>query len=81
MACINNLRQIDAAETDGLFAKETDLKPGDEIRFTNASQPFLKLSRTKITPCPSGGIYRLGENGKPPTCSLGSTVTPAHILP
>jgi hypothetical protein len=79
-ACINNLRQIDAAANQ--FALENHLTNGDRINFPNDLTPYIKLNRyNKIPPCPSGGIYFVGRVGKIPTCSLGTTVTPAHVLP
>ena len=79
-ACINNLRQIDAAANS--FALENRLTNGDAIRFPDDLTNFLKLtSAGKIPPCPSGGIYHIGKVGEQPVCSLGSTVMPAHVLP
>jgi type II secretory pathway pseudopilin PulG len=78
-ACINNLRQIDAAVNQ--FALEHQLTNGDRINFPNDLTPYIKLnSQGKIPSCPSGGIYHVGRIGKNPTCSL-STLTPAHALP
>jgi general secretion pathway protein G len=77
-ACINNLRQIDAAKnewalennkTNGTPVTEADIKPYIKL---DASGNFLK--------CPAGGIYTIGSVGQPPVCSLGTTVSPAHVL-
>lgn len=79
-ACINNMRQIDAAANQ--FALEKHLTYGDRIDFPNDLTPYIKLnSKGKIPPCPSGGFYTLNKVGDKPTCSLGTTVTPAHVLP
>ena len=79
-ACINNLRQIDAAANQ--FALEHNLTNGDRINFPNDLTPYIILnSKGKISPCPSGGTYHVGRVGIAPTCSLGTTVTPAHVLP
>jgi len=79
-ACINNLRQIDAAANQ--FALENHLTNGDRINFPNDLTPYIKLnSGGKIPGCPQGGIYSLKKVGDSPTCSLGTTVTPAHVLP
>ena len=78
--CINNLRQIDAAANG--FALEHHLTNGDKINFPNDLTPYIKLNQDgKIPPCPAGGVYHVGRVGKAPTCSLGSSVTPAHALP
>lgn len=79
-ACINNLRQIDAAANQ--FALDHGKKAGDAINFPNDLTPYIKLdSQGKIPSCPAGGIYSLKKVGDAPTCSLGTTVTPAHVLP
>jgi len=78
--CINNLRQIDAAVNE--FALEHHLTNGNRINFPSDLTPYVKLDANgKIRSCPSGGIYHVGRVGKAPTCSLGTTVTPAHVLP
>jgi hypothetical protein len=81
IACINNLRQLDAAANQ--FALEHQLTNGDHINFPNDLTSYLKLDASgKIAAhCPSGGVYHLSKVGEAPTCSLGSTVTPAHVLP
>jgi hypothetical protein len=79
-ACINILRQIDAAANQ--FALDNHLTNGDRINFPNDLTPYIELnSAGKIPPCPSGGLYHISRVGKAPTCSLGTTVTPAHVLP
>jgi Domain of unknown function (DUF4190) len=79
-ACINNLRQIDAAANE--FALEHHKQTGDAINFPDDLTPYIKLdSQGKIPSCPAGGIYSIKKVGDMPTCSLGTTVTPAHVLP
>jgi hypothetical protein len=79
-ACINNLRQIDGAAQQ--FALEHHLTNGDAINFPDDLTPYIKLnSAGKIPSCPQGGIYHISKVGEKPTCSLGTTVTPAHVLP
>ena len=79
-ACINNLRQIDAAANQ--FALEAHLKTGDAISFPNDLTPYIKLnSVNSLPPCPAGGTYADATVGAIPTCTLGTTVTPAHVLP
>lgn len=78
-ACINNLRQIDAAEN--YFAVVNHLTNGATVDFPNDLTPYIKLTKDgKIPGCPAGGVYHIGPVGTPPTCSLGTTVTPAHVL-
>ena len=79
IACINNLRQIDAAKsewalengkTNGVVVTENDLKL------------YIKLdSKGNFPKCPQGGIYTIGKVGEKPTCSLGTTLGPPHVLP
>jgi prepilin-type N-terminal cleavage/methylation domain-containing protein len=79
-ACINNLRQIDAAANQ--FALEKGKSTGSSITLTSDLTPYIKLnSANKIPPCPAGGTYTCGTVGPSPTCSLGTTVTPQHVLP
>jgi prepilin-type N-terminal cleavage/methylation domain-containing protein len=79
-ACINNLRQIDGAAQE--FALENHKKTGDAINFPSDLTPYIKLNASgSIPPCPAGGTYADNAVGNNPTCSLGNTVTPAHVLP
>ena len=79
-ACINTLRQIDAAACG--FALENGKHPGDKIVFPNDLTPYIKLNAAgKIPSCPSGGTYNITRVGDKPTCSLGTTMTPPHVLP
>ena len=79
-ACVNNLRQIDAAAQQ--FALERNLKTGDKINFPNDLTPYIKLnSQGKIPPCPQGGIYFIKKVGDTPTCSLGTNGDWTHALP
>lgn len=63
-ACINNLRQIDAAKEQwALENKKTD---GDPIRKAEILQ---YINGGKIT-CPAHGIYTFGKVGAAPTCTI-----------
>jgi len=80
-ACINNLRQIDSADQQVAFAN--NLANGSLINFPNDITSYIKLNALgSIPPCPAGGSYSVWPVGATPsvTCSLGSTVTPAHLL-
>jgi prepilin-type N-terminal cleavage/methylation domain-containing protein len=79
-ACINNLRQIDAAAQQ--FALEKGKSTGDAITYPDDLTPYIKLnSGGSIPVCPAGGSYADASVGAIPTCSLSATVTPPHILP
>ena len=79
-ACINNLRQIDAAANQ--FALEQHKTSGATINFPDDLTPYIKLNSGNAIPgCPAGGTYSDANVGVNPTCSLGSSVTPAHALP
>jgi len=79
-ACINNLRQIDAAANQ--FALEQHKTTGASISYPSDLTPYIKLnSASSIPPCPAGGTYADGTVGTAPTCSLSTTVTPQHVLP
>lgn len=68
-ACINNLRQLDAAKNQ--WALEKVKKEGD-VPTKEDLLPYLR----KWPVCPQGGTYTIGALGEPPTCSI-----PGHALP
>jgi hypothetical protein len=68
-ACINNLRQIDAAKNQ--WALEKGKKMGD-VPTKEDLLPFLQ----RWPACPAGGSYIIGAVGENPTCSI-----PNHQLP
>ena len=79
-ACINNLRQIDAAVNE--WALETHQTTGAAVSFPTDLTPYIKMNASgSIPPCPAGGLYAVASVGSNPTCSLASQVTPSHILP
>jgi len=79
-ACINNLRQIDAAANQ--FALEKGQTTGSTFTLSSDLTPYIKLnSSNQIPPCPAGGTYTSSTVGVAPTCSLSTTVTPNHVLP
>jgi hypothetical protein len=76
--CINNLRQIDAAKNEWALVngKTNGVVTENDIKI------YIKLdAKGNLPKCPSGGTYTIGKIGDKPTCSLGTTVTPAHVLP
>ena len=79
-ACINNLRQIDAAAQQ--FALEAHLTTSGAINYPTDLTPYIKLnSASSVPPCPAGGTYTCATVGINPACNLASSVTPSHILP
>ena len=82
-ACINNMRQIDAACNE--FALEKGKKTGDAApSLTTDLTAYIKLNAASAVPgCPAGGSYAVGTVGQVPqvTCNLGNSVTPGHVLP
>jgi prepilin-type N-terminal cleavage/methylation domain-containing protein len=79
-ACINNLRQIDAAANE--FALERGKKTGDAITMNTYLTPYIKLnSASSIPPCPAGGDYAIANVGNTPTCTLSTLTSSPHILP
>jgi hypothetical protein len=61
---------LENGKTNGVVITENDIKP------------YIKLdSNGNLPKCPAGGKYTIGRIGDKPTCSLGTTVTPAHVLP
>jgi hypothetical protein len=87
-ACVNNLRQIDGAKQQWALehnAKSNDIITIKDIRTyieSERNNSYIKLdTKGNLPKCPSGGIYTIGKIGENPTCSVGNTVTPGHILP
>ena len=79
-ACISNLRMIEDASDE--FAIDTGKTTGARVRLTRDLTPYIKLNVVgKIPSCPAGGVYSDRIIGQLPTCSLGYTVTPAHVMP
>jgi prepilin-type N-terminal cleavage/methylation domain-containing protein len=81
-ACINNLRQMEAACQQIAYAN--NLGNGGTINYPTDLTPYIKLNATSsLPPCPAGGSYSVLPVGASPEsqCSLGNTVTPSHVLP
>ena len=70
-ACINNLRQIDAAKQQWALENK---KAADAVPTAQDLLPYFKDGIFPV--CPSGGIYAIGTVGEVPTCSV-----PGHALP
>ena len=79
--CINNLRQIDAAANQ--FALENKKTSGSAVNWPTDLVPYIKLNSAGSIPgCPAGGDYGTAFTvGNSPSCTLGSSVTPSHVLP
>ena len=80
-ACINNLRQIDAAINE--WALENGKKTGDPVATAQTVSAYIKLNVVSSVPgCPAGGSYTTSSVGATPqvSCNL-STLTPGHFLP
>ena len=79
-ACINNLRQIDAAANQ--FALEQKKTTGAAINYPGDLTPYIKLNTANVIPgCPANGTYSDASVGAIPACSLAGLVTPDHVLP
>ena len=78
-ACINNLRQMDAAAQQ--WALETGQSSSATVTLTSNITPYIKLnSAGSIPPCPASGTYSSTWSiTSSPTCTL-TTLTPAHKL-
>ena len=70
-ACINNLRQLDAAKQQWALEKN---KTDADVPGLQDLLPYLKDGL--FPACPDGGGYSLNAVGERPTCSL-----PRHVLP
>jgi len=74
-ACILNLKAI-SADVE-MLRNEKGKKNGDPVNFPDDLTPYFD----KVPACPGGGTYSISAIGSDPTCSLGTTVTPPHVLP
>jgi len=78
-ACINNLRQIDAAVN--LWALENKKVSSASVALDDV-KPYIKLnSAGEIPGCPADGSYSVTTVSASPVCDLSTSVTPAHVLP
>jgi general secretion pathway protein G len=80
-ACINNLRQVDAAINE--WALETGQGNGSAVGGIATVSAYIKLNSAGSVPqCPLGNTYTVGNVGDIPQVSCpNSTLTPAHALP
>ncbi len=77
-ACINNLRQIDAAANQ--WALEKGQATGNAIILSRDLTPYIKMNSAGSLPaCPANGTYSLSTVGSNPLCTY-STATPGHKL-
>ena len=73
-ACINNLRQLDAAVNE--WALENHAVTGGAVTLPNLT-PYIKLnSAGSLPPCPALGTYAVTVVGTNPTCTVSG-----HVLP
>jgi prepilin-type N-terminal cleavage/methylation domain-containing protein len=81
-ACINNLRQIDAAINE--WALENGQTTGASVSSVMTVSLYIKLNSNSSVPgCPAGGTYATTTVGATPqvTCSLSSLTDTPHKLP
>ena len=79
-SCISNLLKLDDAVCQ--FALERGKKTGDAVAYPQDLTPYIKLNSVgQIPTCPASGFYALAAVGSHPTCSLGVSVSPQHVIP
>ena len=79
-ACILNLRMIDSAKKQ--WALEHNATNGEIVTMAQLTNYISVTLMPKFTPiCHAGGTYTIGKIGEAPTCSLGTTISPAHVMP
>jgi hypothetical protein len=70
-ACINNLRQIDAAK------QQWALEKNKRMNAVPAAEDLLPYLKDGVFPvCPAGGTYYIGSVAELPQCTV-----PGHVLP
>ena len=80
-ACINNLRQIDAAINE--WALETGQSNSASVASVATVSAYIKLNSNNLVPtCPASGTYSTASVGSTPqvSCTLSTLSTP-HRLP
>jgi len=78
-ACINNLRQIDAAVNQWALENK---KVSTSVVTLDDVKPYIKLNSVSAIPgCPANGTYNTSTVAASPTCTLSVGVTPVHQLP
>jgi prepilin-type N-terminal cleavage/methylation domain-containing protein len=81
-ACINNLRQIDAAINE--WALETGKSTGIAVTAVSTVSAYIKVNSNNSVPgCPAGGTYSVFNVGDPVqvSCSLSTLTASPHKLP
>jgi prepilin-type N-terminal cleavage/methylation domain-containing protein len=80
-ACINNLRQIDAAINE--WALETGQSNSAGVTSVTTISAYIKLNASNSVPgCPANGTYTTFSEGSTPQVSCSkSGDTPPHALP
>ena len=81
-ACINNLRQIDAAINE--WALENGQNNGATVTSVGTVSAYIKLNASNLVPsCPASGTYATATVGATPqvSCTLSSLTTSPHRLP
>jgi prepilin-type N-terminal cleavage/methylation domain-containing protein len=81
-ACINNLRQIDAAINE--WALENGQSTGNSVSSVMTISSYIKLNANSSVPgCPAGGTYSTTIVGATPQvrCSLSTLTDTPHKLP
>ncbi|HEY3761387.1 MAG TPA: type II secretion system protein [Verrucomicrobiae bacterium] len=81
-ACINNLRQIDAAINE--WALENGQTTGASVGGVLTVSAYIKLNSNSSVPgCPAGGTYTTYSVGANPqvACSLSTLTDTPHKLP
>lgn len=73
-SCVANLTEISAAKEQA--AMDLQLQDTDTPTAGQLSPAYIKVMPT----CPGGGTYTIGDMSTDPTCSLGNTVTPPHVM-
>lgn len=81
-ACINNLRQIDAAINE--WALENGQTTGATVANVSTVSAYIKLNANSLVPsCPAGGTYSTSTVGATPqvACTLSTLTDTPHFLP
>ena len=77
--CIGNLQQLDSGVQE--WALENNEGPNSTVTLDDIKPYIGRVAGGQIPVCPAGGKYEVTDVSAKPTCSLGDTADPEHVLP
>ena len=76
-SCVANLKQIESAKEQWAMDNKAAMNASPGTTDLYGTSAYIRSSPA----CPSGGTYTIGDMATRPSCSIGTTATPTHVLP